>query len=116
MQVRTVVDEKVFNISEHLIHHLYANISDDPWVLNDISETILHQLRVTHLTCMYTHKMLHFHTPVNQPLETPEFYFFYDFDLDFRFLNIAAIYWNTTFVTDFSREEKLRRVQSFGTQ
>lgn len=55
MQVRTVVDEKVFNISEHLIHHLYANISDDPWVLNDISETILHQLRVTHLTCMYTH-------------------------------------------------------------
>lgn len=44
MQVRTVVDEEVFDISEHLVHHLDANISDDAWVLNDISQTVLNQL------------------------------------------------------------------------
>ncbi len=53
--MRTVVDEEVFYISEHLVHHLYANIGDDAGVLYDISETVLHQLRVTHLTCSYTH-------------------------------------------------------------
>ena len=51
MQVRTVVDEEVFNVREDLVHHLYANISDDAWVLYYISQPILHQLRMTHLTC-----------------------------------------------------------------
>lgn len=44
VQVRTVVNEEVFNVSEHLVHHLYANISNDAWVFNDISQTVLHQL------------------------------------------------------------------------
>ena len=51
MQVRTVVDEEVFNVREDLVHHLYANIGDDAWVLYYISQPILHQLRMTHLTC-----------------------------------------------------------------
>lgn len=57
VQVRTVVDEEVFNINEDLIHHLYANISDDAWVFNDISQTVLYQLWMTHLTCIYAQKI-----------------------------------------------------------
>lgn len=44
MQVRTVVDKQMFNVSEHFVHYLYANISDDAWILNDVCQAILHQL------------------------------------------------------------------------
>lgn len=59
MQVRTVVDEQVFNIREHLIHHLYADICDDARILNDISQAVLHQLRMAQLTCIEQTKDRH---------------------------------------------------------
>lgn len=51
VQVRAVVDEQVFDIGEDLVNHLDADVGDDPRVLDDVSQTVLHQLRVTHLTC-----------------------------------------------------------------
>lgn len=63
MQVRTVVDEQVFDVSKHLVHHLYANVCDNARVLNDVGQTVLHQFWVTHLACMEnTHrKFSHMH-------------------------------------------------------
>lgn len=44
MKVRAIVDEQVLYITEHLIHHFNADISDDAGVLYHIGQTILHQL------------------------------------------------------------------------
>lgn len=52
MKVRTVVDEQVLNIGEHLIHYFYANVRNDAGVLNNISQTVLHEFRMPHLTCI----------------------------------------------------------------
>lgn len=54
--MRTVVDQQVLDVSEHLVHYLHSNISDDAWVLNDVSQAVLHQLRVSHLTYTFTKK------------------------------------------------------------
>ena len=48
VQMRAVVDEQVFNIGEHFIDRLHANICDDAWVLHHVSQTILYKLRVVH--------------------------------------------------------------------
>lgn len=57
MKVRTVVDKQILNISEHLVHHFYANISNDARVLHNVSQPVLHQLWVTHLTCIWTREL-----------------------------------------------------------
>ena len=50
VQVWAVVYEQILNIGEHFIDSLHANICDDAWVLDDVSQTILDKLRVVHFT------------------------------------------------------------------
>lgn len=51
VQVRTVVDVQVLDVGEDFVHHLDADVRDDAGVLHHVSQPVLHQLRVTHLTC-----------------------------------------------------------------
>lgn len=53
VKVGTVVDEKVFDVGENLVHHLQPDVGDDSWVFNHVRQAALDQLRVAHLAWIH---------------------------------------------------------------
>lgn len=53
--MRTVVDEKVLDIGENLVHHLQSHVSDYSGIFDHVCQAALHQLGMAHLAC--THNM-----------------------------------------------------------
>lgn len=48
--MRAVVYNKVLYGGEHLVDSFHSDVSDYPWVLDYVSQTIFHQLIVAHFT------------------------------------------------------------------